>query len=259
MLDKHLLPNLVALAIVLASLAFDGAVRTVLLSTGLFALSGALTNWLAVHMLFQRVPGLYGSGVIELNFEAFKSSIRRMVREELLDPERVAALLARQKTAPAADATTDTAAPGAAVAEPVIDLVPMIENIDLDAAYDQLVATITESAFGNMLQMVGGEAALQPLREPFKKRMKKFIVDAAGSPRVQAAVAAQITSAGASERFASKLDTLLAARLDELTPGAVRDIMQRMIRRHLGWLVVWGGVFGGLIGLVAGLVGLSLA
>jgi len=23
-----------------------------------------------------------------------------------------------------------------------------------------------------------------------------------------------------------------------------------MIRRHLGWLVVWGGVFGGLIGLV---------
>jgi hypothetical protein len=24
-----------------------------------------------------------------------------------------------------------------------------------------------------------------------------------------------------------------------------------MIREHLGWLVVWGGVFGGLIGLLA--------
>jgi uncharacterized membrane protein YheB (UPF0754 family) len=33
----------------------------------------------------------------------------------------------------------------------------------------------------------------------------------------------------------------------------VRDIMQQMIRRHLGWLVIWGGVFGGLIGLLAGL------
>jgi hypothetical protein len=23
-----------------------------------------------------------------------------------------------------------------------------------------------------------------------------------------------------------------------------------MIRKHLGWLVLWGGVFGGLIGLI---------
>jgi hypothetical protein len=30
----------------------------------------------------------------------------------------------------------------------------------------------------------------------------------------------------------------------------VKEIMQQMIRDHLGWLVVWGGVFGGLIGLV---------
>ena len=30
----------------------------------------------------------------------------------------------------------------------------------------------------------------------------------------------------------------------------VKDIVQTMIRQHLGWLVVWGGVFGGLIGLL---------
>jgi len=29
----------------------------------------------------------------------------------------------------------------------------------------------------------------------------------------------------------------------------VKNIIQRMIKEHLGWLVVWGGVFGGLIGL----------
>jgi len=37
----------------------------------------------------------------------------------------------------------------------------------------------------------------------------------------------------------------------------VKDIMQRMIKRHLGWLVVWGGVFGGIIGLIAGLLQLG--
>jgi Na+/H+ antiporter NhaD/arsenite permease-like protein len=31
----------------------------------------------------------------------------------------------------------------------------------------------------------------------------------------------------------------------------VKDIIQQMIKKHLGWLVVWGGVFGGLIGLIA--------
>jgi len=30
----------------------------------------------------------------------------------------------------------------------------------------------------------------------------------------------------------------------------VKEIIERMIQEHLGWLVVWGGVFGGLIGLV---------
>ena len=38
-------------------------------------------------------------------------------------------------------------------------------------------------------------------------------------------------------------------RLDELTPEQVKEIVQDMIRKHLGWLVVWGGVFGGIIGL----------
>ena len=275
-LDKNLTPNLVAFALVLAGLALDGAVGALLLSTGLFALSGALTNWLAVHMLFERVPGLYGSGVVVLHFEEFKAGILRLVREQLLDPERIAALTARRRRTAESAATsaepptgaapppTGTSVTGEAAGtggagareEPAFDLVPIVESIDLDAAWKQLVATIVDSSFGNMLQMIGGEAALEPLKEPFKRRMRRFMSDTARSPRVQAIVAEQLSSAAASERFAARLDALLRARLDELTPEMVRDIMQQMIRRHLGWLVVWGGVFGGLIGLLAGAVGL---
>jgi hypothetical protein len=36
----------------------------------------------------------------------------------------------------------------------------------------------------------------------------------------------------------------------------VKDIIQEMIRSHLGWLVVWGGVFGALMGLVAAGLGM---
>ena len=46
-----------------------------------------------------------------------------------------------------------------------------------------------------------------------------------------------------------KVTQLVDARLAELTPRMVKEIVQRMIRQHLGWLVVWGGVFGAVIGL----------
>lgn len=240
MFDKHLTPNLAAIALVILSFFLPEPWRALLLSTGLFALSGALTNWLAVHMLFERVPGLYGSGVITLHFEEFKTGILRMVHEELFAKDKVERLLSNDS------GSSSSLAEG-------LDLEPLLSAIDLDAAYDQLVATIVESSFGSMLAMVGGEQALQPLREPFKQRMQTFLQDAAKSPRIQAAIGEQLSKAASSERFVSKLDTLLRARLDEMTPEMVRDIMQRMIREHLGWLVVWGGVFGGLIGLAAGL------
>jgi len=124
----------------------------------------------------------------------------------------------------------------------------------LDAAYDQLVATIMDSSFGSMLGMVGGESALEPIREPFKRRMGGFLKDAAESPRFQQAVNEQVQKFTSGDGFREKLDRILQARLDELTPEMVRDIMHRIIHKHLGWLVVWGGVFGGLIGFITGAV-----
>ena len=240
MLTKNTLPNIIALALIGFSLLLNDPYKSLLLSTGLFALSGALTNWLAVYMLFDRVPGLYGSGVITLHFEEFKAGILRMVHEELLEKDSIERLMNNSS-----GKHSTTAA---------IDIAPMLDAIDLDAAFDQLVVTITESSFGSMLAMVGGETAIQPLRDPFKQRMSTFMRDAANSPRIQALVNEQIGKAASGDGFAKKLDSLLRARLDEMTPSMIKEIMQRMIKHHLGWLVVWGGVFGGLIGLSAGLL-----
>ncbi len=239
MINKNTVPNLIALLLIALSFLLPEPFRHIVLSTGLFALSGALTNWLAVHMLFERVPGLYGSGVIVLHFEQFKESIMKMVHEHLFSKDRVEKVLATDTL----DAQLD------------IDLKPLLASVDLDAAYDQLVATVMESSFGSMLGMIGGETALDSMREPFKKRMGKFLEDAAASPRFTQAVNQQISRMTTSEQFLHRLDAVLRARLDELTPEMVRDIMKQMIRKHLGWLVVWGGVFGGGIGLVTGLLG----
>jgi uncharacterized membrane protein YheB (UPF0754 family) len=249
MLDKNLTPNLFAILLIIVSLGLPEPWKGLVLTTGLFALSGALTNWLAVHMLFERVPGLYGSGVITLHFEDFKAGILRMVHEELFSKDNVERLLSSPRNANSGDAKDSSSLVDA------VDIEPLLNAIDLDAAYDQLVATVVESSFGSMLAMVGGEEALQPLREPFKERMETFLKETAHSPPIQAAIAEQLSKAAGSDQFVGKLEQLLRARLDEMTPEMVKEIMQRMIREHLGWLVVWGGVFGGLIGLIAALFG----
>lgn len=252
MLDKHLTPNLIALSLIVISFALPEPWSALVLSTGLFALSGALTNWLAVHMLFERVPGLYGSGVITLHFEDFKAGILRMVHEELFSKDNVERLLSAPEKKDESDSNSSDSTNSLVDA---VDIEPLLKAIDLDAAYDQLVATVVESSFGSMLSMVGGEAALQPLRDPFKERMGNFLSETARSPKIQAAIGEQLGKAASSDQFVGKLEKLLRARLDEMTPEMVKEIMQRMIKEHLGWLVVWGGVFGGVIGLIAGLLG----
>lgn len=234
-MSKNLVTNLIALMVVLGSLIAPEPYRALGLSTGLFALSGALTNWLAVHMLFEKIPGIYGSGVIVLRFEEFKASIMRLVREHLFTPEKVDDYFSKKSTV-----ATE------------IDLQPIIENLDLNAAFDQLVATIMDSSIGSMLSMVGGATALETMREPFKKRMAGFLSNASQSPKFKEVVNQQISSMASSEQFLERIEGVLQDRLDELTPQMVRDIMQQVIRKHLGWLVVWGGVFGGCIGLIAG-------
>ncbi|MDP3331510.1 MAG: hypothetical protein Q8S55_05885 [Methylococcaceae bacterium] len=58
-------------------------------SIGFFALSGAITNWLAIYMLFEKVPLLYGSGVIPNRFEEFKFSIKQLMMQQFFTVENI--------------------------------------------------------------------------------------------------------------------------------------------------------------------------
>lgn len=72
-MNKSLLTNLLALALLAGGYQTNNQIA---FYAGLFAFSGAITNWLAIHMLFEKVPGLYGSGVIPARFEEFKPPLK---------------------------------------------------------------------------------------------------------------------------------------------------------------------------------------
>ena len=77
-MNKSLLTNILAIAMMGAGYHIQ---NDYLWYAGLFAFSGAITNWLAIHMLFEKVPGLYGSGVIPARFEEFKLAIKNLMME----------------------------------------------------------------------------------------------------------------------------------------------------------------------------------
>ena len=80
-MNKSLLTNLISATVTIYGL-FSPIYSTEIFMAGLFALSGGLTNWLAIHMLFEKVPLLYGSGVIPNRFEEFKNGIKNLIMNE---------------------------------------------------------------------------------------------------------------------------------------------------------------------------------
>ncbi len=62
-MNKSLITNLVAISIIMIGFVFKDQ-HSFILMTGIFAFSGSITNWISIHMLFEKVPFLYGSGVI---------------------------------------------------------------------------------------------------------------------------------------------------------------------------------------------------
>lgn len=199
---------------------------------GLFAFSGAITNWLAIHMLFEKVPGLYGSGVIPARFEEFKFAIKQLMMEQFFTEKNIDRFLNQEMSGGVN-----------------IDLEPVIEKVDFEPAFDKLVGVIETSSFGSMLAMFGGSEALQPLKQPFVEKMQESMVELSQSDTIKQALKEQLESPAMMDEIKQNIEGIIDQRLSELTPKLVKEIVQKMIREHLGWLVVWGGVFGGLIGI----------
>jgi len=230
-MSKSLITDTLSFLLIILSFFVSAEYHHAILFTGLFALSGAITNQLAIHMLFEKVPLLYGSGVIEKNFDTFKVSIKEMIMKQFFTKEQLGNFFAQE--------------------EQKIDLRPLVEGADFTPAFEALSKTVMESKFGSAISMFGGEEALDGLREPFSRKLKSAVSSIVSSETFKAQLDHHIQNSALSEDMIASVESLITRRLEELTPKMVKDLVQELIKEHLGWLVVWGGVFGGLIGLAS--------
>jgi len=229
-MNKSVLTNVIALALLAGGYA---TANQYLLYAGLFAFSGAITNWHAIHMLFEKVPGLYGSGVIPARFEEFKAAIKQLMMEQFFTEGNIDRFLSSEMSGKS------------------LNLEPVIKKIDFNPAFDSLVHVIENSQFGGMLAMVGGTEALQPMKAPFVEKMQESVIEISKSDSVKNAIKDELESPAMMDEIKENIEAIIDQRLNELTPKLVKEMVQAMIKKHLGWLVVWGGVFGGVIGLIS--------
>jgi len=188
---------------------------------GLFAFSGAITNKLAIYMIFNRVPMLYGSGVIELNFERFKSSIKDMIMEQFFTKDRVESILKSEIDK--------------------INLSKVIDKLDYSAIFDSFKEAIMESKFAPFINMVGGESAIEQLRGEFNSKIKVSLSKLVSSKRFNDEFKRELLSSDIENSIIERVEVIIDSRLKELTPKMVKELVERLIKDHLEWLVVWGG------------------
>jgi hypothetical protein len=229
-MNKSIMTNIAALSLIVVSFfnpVYSAEIRTM----GLYSFSGAVTNWLAIHMLFEKIPGLYGSGIVTERFEDFKAGIRNLIYTQFFTKENFEKFIPNMG--------------GGVMPDPE----GIFNLIDFDYVFVKMKEAIINSPFGGMLGMFGGEQALEPLKPQFETKFKEIIIHLLTNEQLFK----KLLPTGEGE-FESKVKSIVDSRLDELTPLMVKDIIQKMIKEHLGWLVVWGGVFGGIIGLISTLI-----
>ena len=218
----------------------DDTFSRYVLAFGLFGFAGGITNWLAVKMLFDRIPFLLGSGVIPRQFKEIRKAIKDAVLQMFFDKTFLESYLG----------------PRSRELLKALDLANILKETMNDPAFDVMfiekLTEISNRPEGMMLQtmasMFGGVELMAPTLKPmlvsFGQEMVSAVVEKFDPTKVISV-----------DKIRDELDILMEQKLLQLTPDRVKEIMEGVIRNHLGWLVIWGNVFGGMIGIVSLLAG----
>ncbi|QEZ89714.1 hypothetical protein [Aliarcobacter cibarius] len=234
-MNKSDITNIITVLIMAYGYSND---NNIVFMVGLFALSGAVTNTIAIYMLFEKVPFLYGSGVIESKFKEFKLSIKNLLMEQFFTKERLNSFFQDELSS----------------AKTNIDFEKILKNTDFTLAFTSLKESIMQSPFGGMITMFGGESAIDGLKDSFVNKLQTSIITISKTETFQQTINDALKNEEFTNDVYDKLSLIVDSRLEELTPKMVKEIVQNMIKEHMFWLVVWGAIFGGLIGLVGALV-----
>lgn len=192
---------------------------------GVFALVGALTNWAALQWF-------YRIGVISNRFTEFKIALKSFIMKEFFSIEIVENILTSRR------------------GEILYDFSHIDACLDYDQLYEAMVEAILDSPVGSVIKLAGGQHRLEPLRDVFKNKIRKIILDYSHSDAMRTKLIASTDSKAIAKNLIIKIDQVVDIHLSELTQTKVKKLIQNRVSEPLGWLVVGSGFLGCLMGLI---------
>lgn len=256
-MDKGTFSNCLSAAVLGVSLVLpEGVFRALLFSTGMYAFSGGITNWLAVKMLFDRIPGLIGSGVIPARFREIRSKVKNLILEHFFNPEYLEQFFADHAQDIDWQSYVKKASGGAP--NPIGRLVEkewdkLTAKDVVQPVIDAEIEKLTDSPIGGFLLMVGTDnirPAVNQFVTAFVASMESKVSEFASNLCIDK-LEIELDKEKILKDVQAQLDFLLERKLLLLDASHVKRMMEDVIRQHLGWLVVWGNVFGAILGLIA--------
>jgi len=203
---------------------------------GLFGFAGGITNWLAIKMLFDEVPGLCGSGVIPKRFKEIRETVKNVMLGTFFDETYLRKYLQGKAKSFLESTNLDE------------KINKLLESPEVDQIIDKKLGELSTRPEGLMFAMMGiNPTSLKPMVKPFITGMGSDVV-----PFLLKSF--DVGSLVNIETIRGEIDKLMTTKLQELTPEKVKELMEKVMRNHLGWLIVWGNVFGGLIGILTVIV-----
>lgn len=211
------------------------SVSNYVLSAGVFGLAGGGTNWLAIVMLFYRIPLLYGSGVFYRQHKQIRDVIKLIVLQMLFDSEHIENYITKRIRQFSSNVHI------------VDNITQALNSEETDRIIDKSLDRLFSQPESYYLDVLGLS------REQIRPMIKPSVISlcAESAPFVLGTVTESDKEQAISvPRFREEMDRYLSWRVEELTGRRVGRLMRTLMYQHLGWVVVWGSIFGIISGVI---------
>jgi len=185
------------------------------LSLGLFAAAGGITNWAAIKMLFDKIPYVHGSGIIPARFKEIREVVKGVIMKNFFDEEYLGRYFKDQILA-----------------------IDIEEKLETFLKSDNMIKVV-EAVFGDDAK------TFLPMIQPYALKTGKKM-----APLMKMKIR-EMDLVDDLKTVRHQIDAMLTAKMEELTPDKVKLLLEEIMRKHLFWLVVWGNIFGGLLGVIS--------
>jgi len=203
------------------------------LSFGLFGFAGGFTNWIAIQMLFYKIPFVYGSGIIPARYMEIRNTIKNVIMMNFFDKTYLQKYIMQKAESYLGGTKLD-------------DMVnKAVESETFDKILDtKLVELGSHPAMATFAMMGLDPKSLKPMVKPFVSSLGQALAPLLAD-KLKSGNLIDI------DILRKEVDKLMTTKLQDLTPKIVTGLLEAVLLPHLSWLVFWGCFFGGIIGIIS--------